>query len=261
MTARFEPQRLLGSGNQGEVWLAHDRQLDRWVAIKSGPSLDHEACDFPVCEAVVPLYDRLEDGRLVYEYCPWPTLEQRLSSGPITASECEVIFRHAWRALAALFASGWAHGDLAPDNLLVSATGEVRLIDLGSRVRPNQAPRTIRPSYSAPEVQSGSAVNEAAEVYAMAQVLMCAIGRVQGVKCLRRRLLACLAETPKARPTLAHLTQPLQDKRHSSGRVLVLVAGLIAAFPLGDITPERGPWHQLTSSIDAPTPRLRPLPP
>ncbi|QGG80560.1 protein kinase [Litorivicinus lipolyticus] len=244
--------RLLGRGNHGEVWLAHDRALKRWVAIKSGLALEHEARDYPRCSAVVVLHDRLDDGRLVFEYCAWPTLAAALTRH-WSATQCEQACLSAWRGLASLLASGWAHGDLAPDNLLVSPRGAIRFIDLGSRVRLGQPARHTRRDYSAPEVQAGGAVTEAAEVYAMAAVLMRLVRRTAGTTRLRRQLNRCLDPSPRARPSLVQLTRPLA--RPSPGaraaRLSLLIVGLVTAATLSHVPAPADEFERLSQDAAA----------
>jgi serine/threonine-protein kinase len=59
------------------------------------------------------------------------------------------------------------HGDLKPNNILVSRTGEVKVIDFGlARIRGEESTRiTGTPEYMAPEQVKNSMVNERTDVF------------------------------------------------------------------------------------------------
>ena len=87
------------------------------------------------------------------------------------------IVREIARALAYAHGAGVVHRDVAPDNVMVTFTGEVRLIDFGiARAATDTSltePGTIvgRWSYTAPEVLAGARADQRADVYAAGMVL------------------------------------------------------------------------------------------
>lgn len=69
-----------------------------------------------------------------YLVMPWlsgETLTARLKSGPLTPSAAFWIARQVAEALDALHQAGWKHGDVKPDNILVSPQSHATLVDLG----------------------------------------------------------------------------------------------------------------------------------
>lgn len=93
------------------------------------------------------------------------SLQRREASLPLALKLA--ILRQAAAALAALHAAEYLHGDLKPENLLLSSTGHVTLIDLGS-ARPIRESGSIwnrpvlgSPAYLAPELFTSSLSGDA----------------------------------------------------------------------------------------------------
>jgi len=145
----------LGSGGAGLVYLARHEVLGKRFAIKVLP----QACaDDPVVierfrrEAraaaildhpnVVQVYDFREEGGLNYivmEYIEGPTLQQLLHrrSRLAVATACEYA-RQAALGLQHAHENGLVHRDVKPGNLMVDATGTVKVLDLGlARYQPD----------------------------------------------------------------------------------------------------------------------------
>jgi eukaryotic-like serine/threonine-protein kinase len=84
--------------------------------------------------------------------------------------------RQAAQGLAALHAASWVHGDIKPENLLISEQGHVTVLDLGFAKQvgtPVQGPFMGTPRYAAPELVSERAItfSTAADVFSLGQVL------------------------------------------------------------------------------------------
>jgi serine/threonine protein kinase len=108
---RFHLLRELGRGAQARVWLAHDPQLDREVALKLlNPEADAEALNQWLHEAravsrlthpnIVPVFEADDnDGQpyLVFEYVEGPTLaEARRSKPRLPAREAVTCCWECW---------------------------------------------------------------------------------------------------------------------------------------------------------------------
>lgn len=144
----YEILRPLGRGGMGQVFLAQHTKLGRRVAVKVLAS--HRLADRRSRERfdaemravgrlshphIVTAHDAREiDGRavLVTEYIDGLDLGQVLQrTGALsTADACEIVRRVAV-ALEYTHNQGFIHRDVKPSNVMLSCTGEVKLLDLG----------------------------------------------------------------------------------------------------------------------------------
>ena len=141
---RYEVLDRVGEGGMGAVWRAHDRLLDREVAIKVlAPHLDGaEAAERLRREArilarlehpgIVPVYDAgtLEDGRTWYAM----KLVRGMPLEPRTATTQGEVVRTVIRVaetVAYAHAHDVIHRDLKPGNVMTGAFGEVLVLDWG----------------------------------------------------------------------------------------------------------------------------------
>lgn len=109
---------------------------------------------------VVPVLDWNLDPGSGYLVMPWlegfslRRLLDEMESLPL--ADALWIARQLAEGLSALHTAGWLHGDLKPDNVIISAEGHATLIDLGLAV-PISSPETVEqllqgtPLYIAPE--------------------------------------------------------------------------------------------------------------
>lgn len=184
----YEIIRPLGGGTGGRVYLAHDRLLDRAVAIKFLVApLDADVLSRFLVEAraaariqhpnVATLYrvgQLAQRPYLVSEYVRGRSLEER--PRPVAWDEALRLAIAIARGLAAAHRSGVLHRDLAPKNVVVSDTGEVKLVDfglaqIGERSETGEGGEGLRrlvgtPSYAAPELWRGEPASRRADVYA-----------------------------------------------------------------------------------------------
>src|SRR5215213_3740743 len=146
---RYDVGRPLGSGGMGEVFLARDRVLGRDVALKVLRT--QYAGDFEFAERfkrearsaaslshpnIVQVYDRgeTEDGAsyIAMEYVPGGTLKERISrEGPLEAADAAGLGAQIADALGAAHEQGMIHRDIKPQNVLVTASGDLKVTDFG----------------------------------------------------------------------------------------------------------------------------------
>jgi tetratricopeptide (TPR) repeat protein/predicted Ser/Thr protein kinase len=143
---RYRVERRLGVGGMGEVYLAHDDELGRKVAIKRvrgnlhsdrvQERLRREARALARLSHpnVVQVYEfGQHEGRtfVAMEFVDGQTLGEWLAEGAPTWRSVLDKFLAAGRGLAAVHEAGLVHRDFKPDNVLLSNDGRVLVADLG----------------------------------------------------------------------------------------------------------------------------------
>lgn len=137
----------LGSGGMGEVYLAEDTRLDRKVALKLLPAAsvaDENAKRRLVREAkaaaqldhpnICSIYEvGEEDGRsfIVMQYVDGETLASRIQRSPLELTEALDIAAQAADALSAAHSLGIIHRDIKPQNIMLTARRQVKVLDFG----------------------------------------------------------------------------------------------------------------------------------
>ena len=157
---RYEIRSLLGAGGMGEVYLAHDSQLQRPVALKvlAGEvredvelrkRLEHEAraasaLNHPNILTVYDVGQLGEDHFIATEYVDGVTLRQRMTRAEASLGEILHIASQIASALAAAEAVGLVHRDIKPDNIMLRADGYLKLLDFGLARQTKTSPEPDR---------------------------------------------------------------------------------------------------------------------
>ena len=149
--SNYRLDRLIGSGGMGSVYLAHDLALDRPVAIKfiapdkaadeaSRRRLLREAraaaaLDHPNICGVHEVIDE-PDGRtcIVMQYVQGQTLADKLRSGPLDVRLALSVATDVAEALEAAHAHNIIHRDIKPQNIILTAGNQAKLLDFGLAV-------------------------------------------------------------------------------------------------------------------------------
>ena len=195
---RFELLRVLGTGAQATVWLAHDPRLDRDVALKLlNPAADPQSLSEWLNEAravsrlahpnVVPVFEADEAAGqpyLVFELVDGPTLQQARRTRPAwPAREAVSLMLGVLDALAAAHEQGIVHRDLKPSNVLLGTDGRPRVMDFGiaARVVARPSDTTLlgvpmgpilgTPGYISPEAARGEPPVPAMDVFSAGVML------------------------------------------------------------------------------------------
>ncbi|MET9294491.1 Stk1 family PASTA domain-containing Ser/Thr kinase [Streptomyces sp. NPDC003077] len=191
---RYELGSVLGRGGMAEVYLAHDSRLGRTVAVKtlrvdlardpsfqarfrreaqSAASLNHPS--------IVAVYDTGEDyvdgvsiPYIVMEYVDGSTLRELLHSGrkllPERSLEMTI---GVLQALEYSHRAGIVHRDIKPANVMLTRTGQVKVMDFGIARAMGDAGMTMTQTaavigtaqYLSPEQAKGEQVDARSDLY------------------------------------------------------------------------------------------------
>jgi len=237
----------------GLVWRAHDRMLDRKVAVKevmlSAAIDEYEIEDLyqrTQREArtaarlshpgIVTVHDVAEeDGRLwiVMELVPSRSLDKILAArGPLTAPRAGRIGQQLLAALAAAHAAGVLHRDVKPSNVLIAPDGSsdgederAVLTDFGIAQFEGDSPLTQTglvmgtPGFIAPERLVGEVATPASDLWSLGATLYAA---VEGHGPFERDSVTT---------TLAAIVHEAPPPAQSAGRLAPLIAALLRREP------------------------------
>jgi serine/threonine-protein kinase len=187
---RFELLEKLPSGAMATVYKAWDRKLERTVALKflnlDQQIIDRDGHDQILLEAraaarldhpnIASVYDVMSvDGRpcLVMQFVDGIDLGALRGSPPLPFDELFRIAVAVARGLAAAHASGIIHRDIKPTNIMLSRSGEVKIVDFGlARIIAEEALKTLKtshvkgtPAYMSPEVLMSVRPDEGADIF------------------------------------------------------------------------------------------------
>jgi serine/threonine-protein kinase len=198
----YEVQSLISIGGMGEVYLAEDTRSARAAVLKilrRHLTADAHAVERFEREAraagtldhpnIVKIYEFGKSDAGVFIAMEWvdgQTWRALLSAGEIPLRIAGDWSRQAAHALAAAHQAGIVHRDIKPDNIMLSKTGAVKILDfglarLGESVLPDieasGASGTISGTlsgtlpYMSPELLRGERASSASDVFSFASVL------------------------------------------------------------------------------------------
>ncbi|MEU2617808.1 serine/threonine-protein kinase [Streptomyces sp. NPDC007157] len=196
ISGRYVLREAIGRGGMGVVWQAWDERLRRRVAVKCARLDDPRATHRLMGEArnagrlhhpnIVGVFDFVDEGAtcwIVMEYVPSRSLAQLMAEdGPLSPEDVGSVGCQIADALAKSHAEGVVHGDVTPENILVTAEGVARLTDFGiSRALWSDTTQSVtggvrgKPRYLAPEVARGRQPGEKADVFSLGAALFAAL--------------------------------------------------------------------------------------
>ncbi len=173
---RYRVEKILGAGGFGLVYLAHDGQLQRLVAIKvphrhrvsttedavayltearTGAGLDHPN--------IVPVYDVGSTEEcpcfIVSKFIEGSTLAQKVKDHRPTFGEATELVARIAEALDYAHRKGLVHRDIKPGNILIDTSGQPFVVDFGLALKEENVGHGPKyagtPAYMSPEQARG----------------------------------------------------------------------------------------------------------
>jgi serine/threonine protein kinase len=234
---RYEVRGRLGRGGMGVVYAAHDRRLDREVAVKVLDAVDSDAAaasrlrqeaqilarlEHP---GIVPVHDSdtLGDGRVFYvmKLVRGAPLDRAIGADRPLVDRLD-IFARICETVSFAHAQGIVHRDLKPSNIMVGRFGEVLVLDWGVAGLAGRVPAHEKvvgtPGFMPPEQSQtqSSAIDPRSDVYAL------------GV------LLQGLLRTPAPRPLAAIAAKARADRAEDRFATVAELADDVARFRRGE---------------------------
>lgn len=191
--SHYEITDILGEGGMGVVYRAIDTEKDTTVALKvlsrrsladdevkrrfmreanTGANLDHPN--------IVKIYDfGEEDGEhyLSMEYVEGETLRHLIKDSPFSPEKAVDICIAVSAALAAAHNAGIIHRDIKSENIMLTTTGEVKVMDFGLAKMQNASLLTQEGgilgtvAYMSPQQAAGEAVDHRSDIFSLGVVL------------------------------------------------------------------------------------------
>jgi hypothetical protein len=192
---RYRIIRQLGRGGMGTVYLAHDTQLDRRVALKVPHFVadDSTALERFYREARVaatldhpnlcPIHDAGQHEGVPYLTMPYiegKPLSELLAAGLLPQRQAAALVRQLALALEEAHRRGILHRDLKPSNIMMNRRGEPVVMDFGLARQTNSGDLRLTqsgallgtPAYMPPEqVDGATLLGPTCDVYSLGVIL------------------------------------------------------------------------------------------
>lgn len=178
----------LGEGGMGVVYRAEDLKLHRFVALKflPAPSPDLRARFLAEAESAAALnhpnvctIHEFDDEHwfLAMELIEGETVAEKIRARPLPFDEAVGIAIQAGQGLQAAHEKGIVHRDIKSGNVMVTRSGQVKVMDFGLARMAEQTrvtrPGTVlgTPSYMSPEQAQGQTVDHRTDIWALGVVV------------------------------------------------------------------------------------------
>jgi serine/threonine protein kinase len=201
---RYEIRKKIGAGGMGEVFLAHDLELDRPAALKVLPA--EFCCNLERVQRfkqearaasalnhpnIITIYEIAEVEERLFiatEFIDGETLRQKIEKNDLTVFDAVTIAEQVASALAVAHEAHIKHRDIKPENIMIRRDGYAKILDFGLAklsVNPTTGTedQTLQMvttqagmvmgsvSYMSPEQARGKEVDERTDIWSLGVVL------------------------------------------------------------------------------------------
>ena len=191
----YRIEERIGDGGFASVFRAHDRVLQRTVALKilkrkgeRAPSIQHEAraaaaLNHPNVCTVYSIAESEGVPMIVMEYLPGRSLKSNIADGPMPPDRVARIVGQIAAGMAAAHDAGISHGDLKPANIMLDVQDNVKILDFGLAARDDPSESTVylriavagpvagTPSYMSPEQADGRSADVPSDVFSLGLII------------------------------------------------------------------------------------------
>lgn len=189
MFAHYRLMELLGEGGMGRVFRAADERLHREVALKVMVGTRHDGLQRLLREARALSRMDLPTLTTIYEVgeLPLPYIAMELVQGQdlnkcskVPAEQAARWIAEVAETLHAVHENGILHRDLKPSNLMITESGEIKILDFGLAKTAHSDDQITKtgeiwgtPQYMAPEHfdHDRGPVDESSDVYSLGVIL------------------------------------------------------------------------------------------
>ncbi len=204
LAGRYEVGEIIGRGGMADVHVGIDSRLGRKVAIKllrsslaSDPAFrmrfrqEAQAAARMAHPTIVRVFDAGEDTFvgpggfeslapfIVMEYVDGRMLKDIIREGPVAPAEAARIIEGVLTALEYSHRAGVVHRDIKPGNIMITTTGQVKVMDFGIARAVSDSSATVAQTsailgtaqYFSPEQAKGESVDARTDLYSTGIVL------------------------------------------------------------------------------------------
>jgi len=191
--SHYEILEKLGEGGMGQVYKAHDKRLDRIVALKFlnpdqlSPGVDRAGLleeakaaasinHHNVC-SIIGIEESDGEEFLVMEFLEGTTLRKSIEAGPMEIRTAVRIALQLAAGLRAAHRKGIIHRDIKPENIIITREQVVKITDFGlARQKERMRDSAIdvvagTEAYMSPEQIQGQPVDQLTDIWAFGIVL------------------------------------------------------------------------------------------